>query len=477
MDRKDKYSMSDMNEQLFEQLCGAISEGYFNEDTMQHFSYWHLASVLNMTKALGKDGVELYLKLKDQIEKISINKIRKSKKIVVGFIANYATTWIGDTLYRLLEESDRFEPYVFLMSNHNGQSEGLIKQEYEQNLQFFKQRNLRVVETLDVENGRQYTWEEIGIKPSICIWLTSWIDLFKEHFFMLNYSLDVIHLYIPYGFMLAENEKGNFVYSQYDKLIHNLVWKNCEESKIAVEMAEKYAFIGKNNAIFTGYPKMDKFYTKNIEGGIWQNVMKKCGSKNVKKIIYAPHHTLDNREPIHFSTFAENHMEILDLVKKYSSETVWVFKPHPQLKYKAIRAGIFQNIEEWNEYEEMWRNLPNADVMEEGDYHELFRESDAMILDSISFLAEYMYAHKPLLILRGEGQFFNDFGRMLTEIHYSVDKNDTEGMRAFIEKIVLEGVDIKKEEREKFFADNLDYYKKGQSAAENIYGLIEQTFS
>lgn len=60
------------------------------------------------------------------------------------------------------------------------------------------------------------------------------------------------------------------------------------------------------------------------------------------------------------------------------------------MKYKAIRADIFENEEEWEKYINSWKSLKNAYVMEEGDYKDLFLYSDAMILDSISFLAEYL---------------------------------------------------------------------------------------
>ena len=46
--------------------------------------------------------------------------------------------------------------------------------------------------------------------PEICIWLTSWVELFKDQYYLLNYPLSVLHTYIPYGFMIAENKNKNF---------------------------------------------------------------------------------------------------------------------------------------------------------------------------------------------------------------------------------------------------------------------------
>lgn len=458
------------DKKMLDQLLSAIERNYIDENTIGKFFYWHLESVLNVAEQM-EGGREMFLALKKCFEDINIQRLRKQEKIIVGFIANYASSWVGDELYRLFEKSERFEPYVYLISNHNGQSMDMIKSEYSQNLQFFKQRNLRVLQTLNLDTGEQYSWEEIGVKPQVCIWLTSWVDLFKDQFYLLNYSLDTLHVYIPYGIMAAENEKNTFVYDQYNKIIHNVVWKNFEESSFAVEMAAKYAFVGKDNAVYTGCPKMDSFYYKPSEGGsIWDGVKEKAGNKAAKGIIYAPHHTIEDDEPVNFSTFAANYEFMLELAEKYQDETVWIFKPHPHLKYKAIRSGLFNDENEWNAYENRWRNLKNGGVMLEGSYSELFRESAAMIGDSISFLSEYLYVNKPLLFLQRKEQAFNDFGKQLMKVHYKAGGDDGRAIEDFLVQVVLGGNDSKKECRKKFFRENLDYMDMtGKSAAENIY--------
>lgn len=153
------------------------------------------------------------------------------------------------------------------------------------------------------------------------------------------------------------------------------------------------------------------------------------------------------------------------------------FKPHPHLKYKAIQAGIFKDMNEWKEYENQWRNLQNADVIDEGMYDELFVNSDAMILDSVSFLVEYLYVHKPLLQLMRKEQRYNDVGDRLIKVHYVADGKDEEAIERFLQEVVLGGKDNKRELREEFFVKNFDYrniYEK--SAAENIFEQIKKCF-
>ena len=457
------------------ELIGAYNAGAIDERTIGVLSYYHLVALLEMMKQR-PTGKNFYLKIKNYLEEINTQRLRKQDKIVIGFIANYSSTWIGDDLYCLFEQNEQFEPYVFLIANFNVQNIDLVKEEYAKNLDFFKEHNLRVVQTLDLDTGRQYSWEELGIKPQICIWLTPWTDLFREHFHLLNYSLDILHTYIPYGFMLAENENNTFVYHQYNQIMHNVAWRNFFDSQKAVEMAEKYTFVGSENGVYTGYPKMDSFFEKNSKDDFWSNISYENGTCP-KRIIYAPHHAIEKTGNICVSTFASNYLTIQELAKKYSNETIWIFKPHPQLKYKAIQAGIFRNNEEWEAYVNQWRDMKNAQVVEEGSYTEIFIHSDAMIMDSVSFLAEYLYTDKPLLFLIRDKAYLNQFGLDILENYYSAAGEDIEAIEWFIREIVMADQDRLQEQRNAFFKKNLDYYQKfGQSAARNIYKVFTDAF-
>lgn len=463
--------------QLSGQLLNAIGMDDFDK-RISKFKYEHLAALYLMSLQR-EDGKEFYLKIKHQVETINAERLRKQKKIIVGFIANYSSTWIGEELYRMFEASSTFEPHVFLMVNYVSEDIELIKEEYNRNLVFFQSRGIDVRGTYHSEKGELMTWEEIGIKPEVCIWTTSWIEMFKGDFHLFEYGLDTVHTYLPYGVMMAENSEGKFVFSQYNKYIHNLTWRNFEESRIAVEMAGRYCFIGNSNAVYTGVPKLDSMYdSTGQEEDIWGKVLKKSRNPKAKKIIYAPHHTIGSKEPVHFSTFAENYLLMLDLARKYQDETVWIFKPHPHLGLKTIREEIFVDSQEWEAYKQKWRDLENADVMIEGKYSRLFQESDAMILDSISFLGEYLYAHRPYLFLKRDSQFFNDFGRKIVEVLYEAPGGDQNAIEEFINRVVIEGKDEKKEIRESFFTDYMDYIKiNGLNASQNIYRIFEQEFN
>ena len=91
--------------------------------------------------------------------------------------------------------------------------------------------------------------------------------------------------------------------------------------------------------------------------------------------------------------------------------------------------------------------------MEEGDFVDLFRGSDAIIHDSGSFLVDYMYVQKPALFVTNKLQMMldeaDDFAKQVYDCYY-IGK-DCEEILAFVENTVLSGNDPLKEKRKYIF--------------------------
>lgn len=457
---------------LLNELLVAVDTGVLNEETIGEFRYEHLRALLRYAVLLG-EGADFYIQVKRYIESISVNKMRKKEKIRVAFIVSGIPVWCGDELYRLLDGNGRFEPYIYVFLHNIGQSAKLMLDEYDEHLKFFQEKGMRVVETINRVDGRIYTWEEIGGFPDVCIWTTPWIYAHFPQQCFTEYPLTSVHAYIPYGYMIANNEENDYAQMQYNYEFHNLIQRIYEEDIIALEMAQKYAFIGSENAVYAGALKMDKFYGE-IEKDPWEEVYEKCGNKNAKKIIYAPHHSV-HEGTILWSTFKFNHREMLELAKKYGEDTIWLFKPHPAMKFRCIYAGIFRDEKEWDEYVQEWRNLKNGMVYEGTEYMDFFKMSDAMILDSASFIMEYMHTGKPLLFMQRQEQRFNEFGERLLEMLYLTNGENIAGIDEFIRDVVLKEKDSKKIERDVFFATRKDAGE--QSVARSIYEDICETFN
>ena len=99
-------------------------------------------------------------------------------------------------------------------------------------------------------------------------------------------------------------------------------------------------------------------------------------------------------------------------------------------------------------------SFPNVEFQQGGDYFETFADSDALIHDCGSFLAEYFYTGKPQCYLLADDatvdRQFLPFGRRLLEhVERAYARGDVE---AFIRRVVLSGDDPRKAARDAFAA-------------------------
>ena len=85
----------EQNMQMANLLLDAIDTGMLNENTIGMFNCWYLNALFEVTRCMS-DGKNLYLHIKNYLENINIHRLKKKEKIIVGFIANYSSSWIGD---------------------------------------------------------------------------------------------------------------------------------------------------------------------------------------------------------------------------------------------------------------------------------------------------------------------------------------------------------------------------------------------
>lgn len=101
----------------------------------------------------------------------------------------------------------------------------------------------------------------------------------------------------------------------------------------------------------------------------------------------------------------------------------------------------------------------NVKYIQHQNYFEMFINSDALIHDCGSFLAEYFYTNNPqCYILKNKQAIKNEFlsfGKEMLEHTYNAFSK--EDIINFIDKVVLQGDDAMKSEREKFAKRHIIY--------------------
>ncbi|MDR3063740.1 MAG: CDP-glycerol glycerophosphotransferase family protein [Methanobrevibacter sp.] len=427
----------------------------------------------------------IFLKIKKSYDELSkkldyitlqnnIATIKEKDKINITFIFYFRTSGM-DSLINLLNKDDVFNVTVLILPfktikkkrNKNNQLNEAQKEEYNDNYEYFKSKGFSTIKAYNEEKNTLVDIE-LELTPDIIFYMSPWQGILPLEYRISNLAKNIIYCYIPYSMYLS-----NIQEDQFNKELHKKAWKIFAQTPLHKQLAIKYSENGSSNVIVTGYPKMDPLIenTENNMPKIW----KSQGSEKIK-IIWAPHYSIGENvknTKLQFSTFMNNYDFFYEYAKNHT-ETEWIFKPHPKLIYAGKRVPKDKNfeLETLKEYYEKWNQLPNGTVYERGDYLNVFKNSDAMITDSVSFLAEYLYVNKPGLLLTRSEQGFNEFGEIVKEGWYQVEGKNLEGIENFIKETLIEKNDYLKNTRKKIYDEYLN--TNSLSAAQNTYNYLKK---
>lgn len=385
--------------------------------------------------------------------------MKKEEVVKVGFLVYSISEWQCEYLYRLLERMDGYEPYIIICGyNHGTRKE--VRNAYRVTAKYFREKNYMVRYAGYMEKNSSDFINDINIVFSFLPYKMCPTDVNIEELY-----LNQISVHVSYGMHLVSRDPSYYKESYYDKSIYKLSWminSLCESEKNEIASQQRLAGY---NIVINGYVKFDEFIKTKYEcdENLWGNV-------NNTKIIWAPHFNLQKGMN---GTFKDNYKFFLAYAKKHP-DVSWIVKPHPRMSWGVVAYGVFESSLEYEEYLDEWRALDNATVIEQGEYYDIFATSDGMILDSISFIGEYQYTHKPLLILEpGEQRGLSEFGKKLYAVNNRCAGDDFQAIEAFITN-VANGINEKSVEQKKFFDTELDYISiNGCYASERILQLIE----
>lgn len=400
--------------------------------------------------------------LKPEIRKIRsvqdnlVKELRNKEIINVIFLVIHDSVWKYEEVYKLLDKDPRFDVKVViipLVRDGKGDMET-----YNQTLGYFTNLNYLTLSSYDKDKD---SWLDIKkiTQPDI-VFFTNPHGLTFDKYYIDEFK-DRLTCYVPYAFVVIHNIKGH-----YDQNIHHLLWKHFLETKYHEVFALSYAKNTVKNIVVTGYPSLDKIFRKDFKPrSPWKMI-----KKETIKIIWAPHHTIPGQgNDLDYSSFMEYSSYFIKILKERKDIQI-AFKPHPLLKEK-LYADKLWGKEKTDIYYSIWDTLPNGQL-EVGPYIDLFFFSDAMIMDSASFIAEYLYFNKPLCFTMKDDDVknrFNSFGKMIFEFLYIA--KDNSDVDSFINKIIIEKNDYLKDPRNRFLNETI-LPESGKTASENIYNEI-----
>lgn len=386
-----------------------------------------------------KQNVALINSIVDK-QKKALGYLKGKQVIRCVFFATEIADWKCDSVYNAMRDHSRFDPQVFVCPIVNCGKEYMLEK-LEETVSFFRDKGYNPIKSYDADTDK-YVDVIKSMSPDI-IFFTSPYDNLVDDRYNISHYCNYLTMYIPYGF--TNNKDLDF---QYNLLLHNLVWRYYVESKDHLEYAKNISKCKGRNAVVTGYPAIEKYIDKKYfpKSDPW-----KIKDRSVKRIIWAPHHTVEPVGKVAYSCFLEYADFMLQMAEKYSNDVQFVFKPHPLLQCKL---ETLWGKEKTKAYYSKWNSMRNTSV-ELGDYVDLFLYSDAMIHDSGSFITEYLYVNKPVMRTINDipfSQMYNDFVVKCLKNYY-LAKSPNEVEQFIID--VMNGVDTLKEKRTRFINDFL----------------------
>lgn len=401
-----------------------------------------------------KQKVKLRLKLSiflySLYEHALIHKISSHKPIRIMFYVYNLSAWKSDKLLMLLKNDIRFEPFIvsYLYPNFTEKH----NKEIEQNIvSHFKQMGVSFYSGFDFDKKKLF--KASLFKPDIVFFPQPYNDKWKD------IPRGSLLAYIPYCFEMEETRRFFF-----NSLFQNICWKYFVASDLHKELKSKFNVNHGSNIVVSGNPLADYFFDNHTPSDdCWP-----IKNRQIKRIIWAPHHSIMPNDYLDYSNFLSLADEMLEIAKKYRDKAQFVFKPHPALKEKLYKLDDW-GVEKTDAYYNKWKELPNGNYCN-GNYVDLFITSDALIHDCSSFTGEYLYVNKPVMYItdRTKIESFNSFADACFNMHYhGFSISDIEN---FINK-VIDGTDPLLKERTRFIKEQL-MPKENKTVAETIYNEL-----
>lgn len=396
-------------------------------------------------------------KQKKAVKKLS----KKNEPIKCVFLALFDSVWKYDSLYNILLKDQRFEPVILVCPVVNFGYDNMINK-MNDCYSYFRNKGYNVILSYNKEEN-SYVNLKKDIQPDILFYTNPYKGLIDNRYYVDQFP-DILSVYVPYC-----AQEGVPTSMDYNLDSHNRFWRYYTISKYHKGYSKLLATNKGQNVKVVGYPQIELFTRNNY---IPSNECWKQTDIDKKRIIWAPHHTIEAAGAVDYSTFIKYSGFMLALAEKYKDRVQWVFKPHPLLRNKL---NLLWGKDKTEEYYSKWEDMENTTFVD-GDYVDLFLTSDAMIHDSGSFVLEYLYVNKPVLRPLNSiplEELYNQFGLDCLKNYYFARTEDE--IEQFINS-VINGVDPKKKQRTIFFRENLFVNKEltpSQKIVEDIWMSIK----
>ncbi|WP_168418464.1 CDP-glycerol glycerophosphotransferase family protein [Acinetobacter towneri] len=398
----------------------------------------------------------LFSRIMYEKNKKRILKLKNKECIRVVFLVANKSIWKTDHIFNDMLKDDFFDPMILVIPT-TGINEELQTELISSTYQYFLEKNYPTISSFDEKNNCWIKLESIA--ADILFFSSPHKQTVKEYYETAYKKYP--SCYAGYGMHTARYGLNQ---GQYNKWFHNSLWKVFVQNQNMVEDYQRYSNIKKDHIhLVLDNIVEDLTNPERKEMAAWEN------SDTKKRIIWAPHHTINKNDPLQLATFLQYADFFQQLAERTKEHVIWCFKPHPVLKNKMYNHPNWGK-ERTDQYYTYWKNSEYSQI-NEGEYIDLFRQSDALIHDSASFIAEYHFTKKPMLFLMANHTRanLNEFGLVCLDAADEAWGGDD--IESFVNKVIDETIGVKNQQKElvdKYFLD-----LKNESGSLSVSDIIK----
>lgn len=384
-----------------------------------------------------------------------VEDIKERGRANVVFFASSLAMWRYQGIFEKLSADIRFNVTIVIVPFKSYTEEQQIDN-VKKLRDYFDERAVSYIDFTKCEEAAKDIIDKLS--PDILFYPQPYDGAYGNEFDCQNFR-DKLICYCPYALLVV-----TYAWN-YNNSLQNFAWRLFYASDLHRKESVKFSSIKDRNVVVTGDPNADKYHAETHKQ-VW-----KPQNKEKTRIIWAPHFTINDGQLLSRGSFLWMAEFMLNYAKENQDSIQFALKPHPRLiteLYKNKEWGKMRT----DDYFKEWQSLPNCQL-ETGDFTDLFMTSDAMIHDSGSFTAEYLFTHNPVLFTSKNTELtrsqLSEFGRLAFNCHYQADS--IERIKAFIKDEVINHNDPMLDQRNDFYFNHL-VSSGNESVADKMYKSI-----
>jgi len=364
-------------------------------------------------------------------------KYKKGHKIDIGFQVIFDSVFPAKPLFEKMLNDDMFNPSIIVIPDISRGEENM----YEQMDKTYKTLSAKYPNVYKSWDEDEKTFKDFSKNLDIVCSANPYEPM-THKLYRINKlaKKNLLSIYFNYGYPAVSFARRVASLGSLSKM-----WKVFSESDAIMDEFKKYMKNHGESLVLAGYMKLDELAEQKII------------PHERKIVILAPHHTIEDKyeKTIGLSNFLK-YAELFKELPKLYPQIDFIFRPHPLLKVTLAKETVWGK-EKTEKYFEEIQQSPNLIFQDGGDYFETFANSDGIIHDCSSFLAEYMFTEKPVCyMLRNReavDKYFMDNGKRIISHCYQAYKK--EDIIKYLDNVILNGNDTMAKDRIEFVNSEL----------------------